>query len=231
VPGPTPAAGNHKVFYAPWLAPPQRSPTFKKQIIIGYEEESVRARKGKVRGIGNVRQSENMIVFASRTTGVPERKRLWHSGTNRGSMLSYVQLEPITACWPMPFKERKKLYGICRVAVGGRTAGSDEEDDDDEDAMCDEGDDTFDPIPPVIGTQPSKRSDENIEPFTYHSKPVTLFEELLHCFQAKGIYDLSPGDGKAAEACLLRKVKNVASASMTTTRRPCRSTSSSGRRP
>ncbi len=116
-------------------------------------------------------------------------------------------MEPYADCWALPFGAKKKCYGKFRVAVGGRTPGlggaSSEEDGDW--AAEDQGDE-FDlsDVPPVVNGSKDilKRGDDNVEPFCYNSKPVKLYSELLHSFCLKALYDLSPGDGKAAEACL-----------------------------
>ena len=53
-------------------------------------------------------------------------------------------------------------------------------------------------IPPKMGD----RLNNGKERMCYFSAPVELLEELIHQFYGKLVVDLSPADGKFADACL-----------------------------
>ncbi len=197
-------SGNQRKFLSPWQAP--GSKYNKKLITVAYEEDTVRMRRGRAKGIATLPQTETLVCVAKDTISLPERSRKHFNGSNRGSLIAWVQLEPFTDCWPVTFGVKKKCYGKFRVAVGGRTPGCGGSTDEDGDCVGEDQGEEFDlnDIPPVVGGNKDvmKRGDENLEPFSYNSKPVKLYEEMLHTLALRGLYDLSPGDGKAAEACL-----------------------------
>ncbi len=163
-------------------------------------------RKGRAKGIATLPQTETLVCVAKDAISLPERSRKHFNGSNRGSMIAWVQLEPYVDCWPVTFGVKKKCYGKFRVPVGGKTPGAGSSADEDGDFAGEDQGEEFDlnDIPPVVSGSKEilKRADENLEPFCYNSKPVKLHEEMLHNFSLKGLYDLSPCDGKAAEACL-----------------------------
>jgi hypothetical protein len=189
-------------FLAPWKDSEGRYGT-KKVVTIAYDEESLRLRKGRVRGVATLVQCEGLLVLARDAMLMPERARKVFAGTNRGSLIAFCRLDDYKDCLTMTFQEKRRCYGKYRVAVGGRSFGPDEDDED----GPDEAEDGAEEVPPVVGpavpgAQAARRNDENVEPFTYNSKPTVLFSELIASYSLMGCYDLSPGDGNAALAFL-----------------------------
>ena len=54
------------------------------------------------------------------------------------------------------------------------------------------------------GCQPP-RSDEQVEPVGYHSKPLTLYDELDHSYSIKAWIDLTALDESIALMCILKR--------------------------
>ena len=55
------------------------------------------------------------------------------------------------------------------------------------------------------GCQPAQRSDEQVEPVGYHSKPLALYDELDHSYSIKAWIDLTALDKSMALMCILKR--------------------------
>ncbi|MCP4241117.1 MAG: hypothetical protein GY772_11200 [bacterium] len=115
----------------------------------------------------------------------------------------------------MTFKEKKAIYGRCRVAVGGSLGapggsdGADGSGDDDEEP---DGGGEDAPQLRAAGLGRGKdtgRRDDTVEPLCFQQLPKVLYQELLHTCAAKAVYDLTVGDGTFLLACVERKVPCV----------------------
>ena len=47
--------------------------------------------------------------------------------------------------------------------------------------------------------------DSNLVPVCYWSPPDVLYDELLHMFYAKMVFDMTPGDGRVTRHALKRR--------------------------
>ena len=79
-----------------------------------YDEQSIRARLGAVRGVATVHQTEFLHVVTSSRLSVPERNRKHYSGTTHGNVLGPVLLPTSEHSWQMTVGNKKRLYGAAR---------------------------------------------------------------------------------------------------------------------
>ena len=118
---------------------------------------------------------------------MPNRARLKYPGTTAGDMIGPVVMPELANCWRETFKDKKKIFGSARIAVGGK--GPD------------------DPVDVVK----AKREDSTLEPVFFHSNGEQLHEELLHSIavnfnSVSGIVDFTPGDGNLAHLAVVHKM-------------------------
>lgn len=79
----------------------------KKQVMVAYSEESVAARKMRVRGVATVEQSECLSLMTSGQFAVPEKKRSHYQGSNRGNILAWVKLPKWEGAGNFPLETRR----------------------------------------------------------------------------------------------------------------------------
>jgi hypothetical protein len=121
------------------------------------------------------------------TGQVPNRARLKFPGTTAGDLIGPVVMPELSSCWHETFREKRKIFGSARIAVGSK---------------CSEDD------VPVVK---AKREDSTSEPVFFHSHGEQLHEELLHGIAVNytsisGIVDFTPGDGGLAHVAIVRKI-------------------------
>ena len=152
---------------------------------IAYTEESLAARKTRVRGTGTVKQLETCHVLAPKKLQLPSRARRHYDGSSTGDMIYGVPLPRLADEWHLPWKQKKTVYGKKHIIpVGGKTVDGDE--------------------PKEMNRQQNAE-----EPMCYHSPPLELYEELLNQYFAKLVIDMAPSDGRMAWACLRNRVGYV----------------------
>ncbi len=184
----------------------------KKTVNLVYEEESVKARKERVKGVNAVSQQESMYLVSRTAYDVPERKRLIFEGTNRGNVMAFLRLPSWESGWLLSFDDKKKLWGKSRVPVGGKTFDDDDEaSGGDDDLVLEDGvdDNCPDLLPPCFGPdgsapplKPKTRLGMNYEPVSFHTLPQEFYKDVLASYFVKDLFDLTAGDGTAAKACL-----------------------------
>ena len=72
-----------------------------------YDEQSLRARLGVVRGVATVNQTEFLHVVTNSKLSVPERTRKHYSGTTHGNVLGPVLLPTSEHSWQMTVGNKK----------------------------------------------------------------------------------------------------------------------------
>ncbi len=153
---------------------------------LALTETSLAARRTRVRGTLSIKQLETAHIVSNARVCLPERPRINYDGTNRGNLISNIELPDLAKEWHMKWKDVKALYGKKHlILVGGKTDGIDTTD------------------------QPARPQDDSIVPVTYHSFPEALYEEFMHDFFCKLVIDLSPCDAKFAWAALTHRVGYV----------------------
>lgn len=165
----------------------------KKTVTVAYSEESVSARKMRVRGVATIEQSEGLTLWTNGQFQVPDKKREFYQGSNRGNLLAWVKLPKWETCWKLSFGDKKNLYGKARVSVGGPSVDADDDDADEEEPA----DGTI--IPMAIDASghlyiPKTRNNDNLEPVAFWSMPVQFFKEVFSSYHCKGVYDLAAGE-------------------------------------
>lgn len=155
-------------------------------MVLAYTEESLAARKQKVRGMAVLRQTETVYVLSQKKLQLPHRPRKNYAGSSSGDLLQGVVLPSLEDEWHVPWLVKKEAYSKKHIInVGGRTDSED--------------------VPPKLGD----RLNNGKEPMCYFSAPLELLEEFIHQFYAKLVVDLTPADGKFAYACLKCRVGYV----------------------
>ena len=94
---------------------------------IGYDGDSVAARRKVVRGTLSLKQMEGANILSHNKISLPEKGWGHYPGTNQGDTLLGVVLPPYdsTEVWKLTWKQKKALYGKKHlIAVGGKTLGS-----------------------------------------------------------------------------------------------------------
>ena len=82
--------------------------------------------------------------------------------------------------WHETVKDKREIYSKrYRIAVGGKS-------DD--------------------GRKPSKRLDSMIEPVFFFTLPLAFYEEIIHLYFCKTIFDMTPGQGTFGEAAIRNRV-------------------------
>ena len=130
------------------------------------------------------------------------------NGTNRGDVIYGVKMPSFDdpMCWKLKYSEKKLLYGKHRIAVGGAAPEGSNEGSISGILTCAvhlASNDQTSSIWLSLKNKPKcflfllpfpgKRHDSAEEPAFYHAGPWSLDEELLHCYSAGGINDLSAG--------------------------------------
>lgn len=94
-------------------------------------------------------------------------------------MIGPVDLPALEDEWSLSVKAKRSIYTKrFRIAVGGKS-----------------------PEGPS-----AKRSDDDIEPVFFWSLPAKFYEEILHRFFGKKVFDITPGSGTFGEMCLKNRV-------------------------
>ena len=102
-------------------------------------------------------------------------------------MIGPVVMPELSKCWRETFRDKKKIFGPARIAVGGKGP--------------DDG----------VDVVKAKREDSTLEPVFFHSHGEQLHEELLHSIAVNfnsisGIVDFTPGDGSLAHLAVVHKI-------------------------
>ena len=87
----------------------QRNWVSKKKFLLMYDEESVKLRRSRVKGVGMLMQVETLHVLTRRPLDVPTRKRMHFPGSNKSEGIAVIKLQPWSECWSLPFNGQKTL--------------------------------------------------------------------------------------------------------------------------
>ena len=86
-------------------------------------QDSLRARKGLVRGINAIDQIENLSLYSATELNLPQRRRKHFSGTNHGNKIGDLHVPAVDTLWHEPKAVREKILGTALKRVGGPTPG------------------------------------------------------------------------------------------------------------
>jgi len=96
---------------------------FHKEIVIGLNEDSVRARKARVRSATPMKTTVRMQLITASTVEktIPDKRYEDYHGSTRNDMISLVTLPPYELTWNLALKEKIAVYlhsdGTRRVAT------------------------------------------------------------------------------------------------------------------
>ena len=163
-------------------------PDFCAEILqIAYTEESLNARRKRIRGTCSLKQIEWAHVLSTKRLSLPCRARKHYPGSSTGDLIQGVAVPAISDEWSIPWRDKKALYGKKNlIPVGGKTETTEETEKSDMD-----------------------RLHNKPEAVCFHSMPAAFYAELMHQFWAKLVIDLTPLDGRFAFEALKARVGYV----------------------
>ena len=89
-----------------------------------HDEETLRARKGCIRGMNAIDQTEFMIIVAKESLDdIPSRPRKYFGGTNQGNVLINLKVPTCDELWKLPPQIRGQVLGEYLKPCGGPTPG------------------------------------------------------------------------------------------------------------
>jgi hypothetical protein len=144
-------------------------------------EQSLRARKIRIRGSEPITQRQCMLAVSAKPLvpdAIPEKEHNHYHGTNRGDVIGLIDLDPLEKAWKLPLNAKKLVYGDRLVSVGGKAKDKDTR---------------------------SRRQDDALEPVFYHHLPCSFYQNLVTTMSATAILDLAAGPGEAAKSALVMK--------------------------
>ena len=150
------------------------------RVTLAFTETSVRARRVRVRGDFDLKQTATMYMVTAaglkvQATSYPE----YPGCTPKGDLIMPIQLtshsDPTT--FNVRPQDKAAIWGIHRPGMGG-----------------------------VASQQETPTAGEEKEPVCFHGMSKTFFNSVFDALRVAGVCDLSVGGGAAAEAALARKI-------------------------
>ena len=161
----------------------------KREVTVVYTEESVKARYRKMLE-GHIQQEEVILQFTKDPMVLRGKPRLHFPGSNRGSILGPMPLEPYEEprTWMLTQLEKRPVFGKAnRVAVGGTGPATH-------------------PDEPGRAEAKGRAMVDKVEPVFYHEHPFAVDEEMVHGHDAVGIICLTAGSGRYAVLACKNKI-------------------------
>ncbi len=154
-----------------------------KTVTVVMNEDSVRARKKRVKGGDAYSAKSTIHVMSARTLVpdvVPEKPHTKYPGYNVGDVIGFVTVPPLASLWNMSRKEKVSVFGGRLVATEDGDEGSD--------------------IPAPTGIEP-----------LFHNCTLseTFYANWYSSYSVVGVVDLSAGAGEAAKAALTARIPYV----------------------
>jgi hypothetical protein len=160
---------------------------------VTMDEDSIRRRKRCQRN-PFIDQTEKLIIMCRQSGDIPDKKRKFFPGTNRGQTWGYVVLDTFDRVWQIPHAVKKEAYGSAMRLVGGPSEEGDVE----------EGVSVVREIEAAVNAKP-----DTAVPFCWHGWPKQFFKELLQVNNVGAVLDFTPGDGNFAMAALEEEGKTL----------------------
>jgi len=158
-----------------------------KSFTVLKDVNSVDARHERVRGVGNIRQTETLLIVSQTQIAVPPVKYPTYPGGTYGDVIGPVMLTPPEQQWRADWSEKKKIFGPEQfIDVGGKLE-----------------------VDAPDAKRKKARTDDTIEPVFFHSMPETFYTELLTAFNIVGVIDCNAGEGTCALACYRKAIPYV----------------------
>ena len=85
------------------------------------DQDSVDARHERVRGIGNIQQTEWLTLVTATPLTLPPKRCTTYNGGAGGNVIGPVVLQNASAQWAATWNEKKLIYGIkIFIDIGGK---------------------------------------------------------------------------------------------------------------
>ena len=153
----------------------------RKQLYLQTSEESERATKQRMSGVGSLGTVEHLVLVSKATVDLPVKPHIKVPGTTSSDFLGPFARPPVADLWRVKQCEKTTLYGNAITLVSGRVEGDPGADED-------------------PGPRPN-----TLVPFSWHTVPTEVYEELIHSFGLVGIWHLTACDPVLPLACIKNK--------------------------
>ena len=162
-------------------------PRLSSSLVDAYTEESLNARRKRVRGTCFLKQVEWAHVLSTKRLSLPCRARKHDPGSSTGDLIQGVAAPAISDEWSIPWRDKKAIFGKKNlIPVEGKTETTEETEKSDMDRLRNKP-----------------------KPVCFHSMPSAFYAELMIRFWAKLVIDLTPLDGRFAFEALKARVGYV----------------------
>ena len=182
---------------------------YHKEILIGLHEDTVRARRIRIRSAAPMKTTSRLHVITNATVEktIPDKKYDDYHGSTRNDMLSLVTLPPYELGWNLPLKDKIAVYNHVEGSRRVTTATE---------ACCSGfmvsgfmvSGRILKHIVLVSQASPadSMKPDTISEPVFHGGLPAALWKNIFQAYGSKGVIDLSAGEGEVCKAAMnLRK--------------------------
>lgn len=156
--------------------------TDKHTLYLQCDEDSVAARKLKVRGPTSLPCMEFLHDVTNAPLRATDSERLHYGGTTRSNVIGNIRLPSFDELVQVSFAEKKSMLGPARFEVGGPTSG-------------------------VTGK--ATRNDSDMEPISVHALPKQLYECLAKSYGVMCWLDLTAMDPTLATTAVLARCPYV----------------------
>ena len=160
---------------------PQRN--LQSKIMLYCTEASVRARRGRARGV--VKLTQGIHIIRNQSTKIQARAFKVHSGSTHSDVFGPVCLDNPKSIPMIPKASKQEWWGKRMVRAGGRCDASDEDDGDD-DNDDEPQDDEVEP-----GNDEQAPGEDQV-PISYHCLPVSVITDFVEALGVKHVIDLTP---------------------------------------
>jgi len=151
-----------------------------KTMTVTISEDSLRARKSRVKGDIQQVQTLTLVTTNSFNEVVPERSHCKYDGTNRGDAFGFVVLPQMADAWTLNVDAKRAIYGNRLVPIGA-----------------------------VDKDSRYHRRGNLLEPVFFNSWPSSFYENMFTVMSARAVIDCTAGSGDAAKAATCLKLPYI----------------------
>jgi hypothetical protein len=175
---------------------------YHKEILIGLNEDTVRARRIRIKSTTPMKTTSRLHVIANATVEktIPDKKYDDYHGSTRNDMLSLVALPPYELGWNLPLKDKIEVYNHKEGSRRVTTAAE---------ARCSGFMVSGCILKHIVLVSQASPADGILsisEPVFHGGLPVNLWKNTFQAYGSKGVIDLSAGEGEVCKAAMtLRK--------------------------
>ena len=174
---------------------------YHKEILIGLNEDTVRARRIRIRSTVPMKTTSRLHVITNAMVKktILDKKYDDYHGSTRNDMLSLVSLAPYELGWNLPLKDKIAIYnhseGSRRVATATEACFSE--------FMVSGCILKYIVLVSQAVPADSIKTDTISEPVFHGDLPANLWKNTFQAYGSKGVIDLSAGEGEVCKAAML----------------------------